>query len=80
MPWKTSGVMEERVRFAVEYESGEWITPTSIRAKSVTYLPGLNCHLSPGSHNKSALFLHFSQAVKSSPVTKSPCSCIFHKP
>jgi transposase InsO family protein len=24
MPWKTSGVVEERVRFAVEYESGEW--------------------------------------------------------
>jgi transposase InsO family protein len=24
MPWKTSGVMDERVRFAVEYESGEW--------------------------------------------------------
>jgi len=24
MPWKTSGVVEERIRFAVEYESGEW--------------------------------------------------------
>ena len=24
MPWKVSGVMEERARFAVEYESGEW--------------------------------------------------------
>ena len=24
MPWKVSGVVEERARFAVEYESGEW--------------------------------------------------------
>ncbi len=24
MPWKTSGVMEERIRFAVDYDSGEW--------------------------------------------------------
>jgi transposase InsO family protein len=24
MPWKTSGVVEQRARFVVEYESGEW--------------------------------------------------------
>src|ERR1700743_2314298 len=24
MPWEVSGVMEERARFAVEYESGDW--------------------------------------------------------
>jgi len=24
MPWKASGVVEERARFVVEYESGEW--------------------------------------------------------